>query len=100
MSDPVEFDRREIIDFLAANRIPAMHPWPEEAEEGGLAAYGSRLSDEYRRPAYYVDKILKGAKHRSGASFGDDQGCIAREFGGPGLDRGAQSSDGISLGWR
>jgi putative ABC transport system substrate-binding protein len=63
MSDPVEFDRRrDIIDFLAANRIPAMHPWPEEAEDGGLAAYGSRLSDEYRRPAYYVDKILKGAK--------------------------------------
>ncbi len=52
MPDPVEFDhRREIIDFLAANRIPAMHPYPEEAEEGALAAYGSRLSDEYRRPA-------------------------------------------------
>jgi putative ABC transport system substrate-binding protein len=63
MPDPVEFDhRREIIDFLGANRIPAMHPYSEEAEEGGLAAYGSRVSDEYRRPAYYVDKILKGAK--------------------------------------
>jgi putative tryptophan/tyrosine transport system substrate-binding protein len=61
MPDPVEFDhRREIIDFTVAKRIPAMHPYPEEAEEGALAAYGSRLSDEYRRPAYYVDKILKG----------------------------------------
>jgi putative ABC transport system substrate-binding protein len=61
MPDPVEFDHhREIIDFLAANRIPAMHPFPEEAEDGGLAAYGLRLSDDYRRPAYYVDKILKG----------------------------------------
>jgi ABC-type uncharacterized transport system substrate-binding protein len=58
---PVEFDhRREIIDFTVAKRIPAMHPYPEEAEEGALAAYGSRLSDEYQRPAYYVDKILKG----------------------------------------
>jgi putative ABC transport system substrate-binding protein len=62
MPDPVEFDhRREIIDFTVANRIPAMHPFPEEADEGALAAYGSRLSDEYRRPAYYVGKILKGA---------------------------------------
>ena len=61
MPDPVEFDhRREIIDFLVAKRIPALHPWPEEAEDGALAAYGARLSDEYRRPAYYVDKILKG----------------------------------------
>jgi ABC-type uncharacterized transport system substrate-binding protein len=62
MPDPVEFDhRREIIDFTVAKRIPALHPFPEEAEDGALAAYGSRLSDEYRRPAYYVDKILRGA---------------------------------------
>ncbi|MFZ2143745.1 MAG: ABC transporter substrate-binding protein [Xanthobacteraceae bacterium] len=61
MPDPVEFDhRREIIDFTVAKRIPTLHPFPEEAEDGALAAYGSRLSDEYRRPAYYVDKILKG----------------------------------------
>src|SRR5262249_18454970 len=63
MPDPIAFDHRsEITEFLATNRIPAMHPFPEEAEEGGPAAYGSRLSDEYQRPAYYVDKILKGAK--------------------------------------
>jgi putative tryptophan/tyrosine transport system substrate-binding protein len=62
MPDPVEFDhRREIIDFTVAKRIPALHPFPEEAEDDALAAYGSRLSDEYRRPAYYVDKILRGA---------------------------------------
>jgi putative ABC transport system substrate-binding protein len=36
-------------------------PFPEEAEEGALAAYGSRLRVEYRRSAYYVDKILTGA---------------------------------------
>jgi putative ABC transport system substrate-binding protein len=62
MPDPVEFDhRREIIDFTVRRRIPAFLAFPEEAEEGALAAYGSRLADEYRRPAYYVDKILKGA---------------------------------------
>jgi putative ABC transport system substrate-binding protein len=65
MPDPVEFDhRREIIDFTVAKRIPALHPFPEEAEDGALAAYGSRLSDEYRRPAYYVDKILRGPRLR------------------------------------
>jgi putative tryptophan/tyrosine transport system substrate-binding protein len=63
MPDPVEFDhRREVIDFTLANRIPSVTPFPEEAEEGALAAYGVRLTEDYRQPAYYVAKILQGAK--------------------------------------
>ena len=59
--DPVEFDhRREIIDFTVAKRIPTLHQFPEEAEDGALATYGSRLSDDYRRPAYYVDENSQG----------------------------------------
>jgi putative ABC transport system substrate-binding protein len=61
MSDPVTFDhRREIIEFALANKIPMFHSYPDEAAEGALAAYGNRLSREYRRPAVYVAKILDG----------------------------------------
>jgi len=63
MPDPIEFDhRREVIDFTLANRIPSVTPFPEEAEEGALVAYGVRLTEDYRQPAYYVAKILQGAK--------------------------------------
>jgi len=62
MADPATFDhRREIIDFGLANRIPTFHAFPEETSDGALAAYGASLSEEYRRAAIYVGKILKGA---------------------------------------
>jgi putative tryptophan/tyrosine transport system substrate-binding protein len=62
MSDAVTFDhRREIIDFSLAKRIPTFHAWPDEAADGALAGYGTSLSQEYRRAALYVAKILKGA---------------------------------------
>jgi putative tryptophan/tyrosine transport system substrate-binding protein len=62
LGDPFLFDRRaDIIAFSIANRIPTFHAWPDEAVDGAFAAYGYRQSDDYRRAAYYVDKILKGA---------------------------------------
>ena len=61
--DPVTFDKRAaIIAFAAAQRIPAVYGFADEAVEGGLLGYGVNLREEYRRAAPYVDKILKGAK--------------------------------------
>jgi putative tryptophan/tyrosine transport system substrate-binding protein len=52
----------KILPLAAKNRIPAIYPWPEFAEAGGLMTYGVSLKDLFRRAAIYVDKILKGAK--------------------------------------
>lgn len=63
MGDFVAFDRREwIAGFAVAHRLPVFSTWPEEAQDGSLAAYGPSLREEYRRGAAYVDKILRGAK--------------------------------------
>jgi putative ABC transport system substrate-binding protein len=55
--------RRETIIALAAmHRLPAMYPYRFFAAEGGLMSYGSHLGVQYRQAAFYVDRILKGAK--------------------------------------
>ena len=55
-------NRRAIIDFASANRLPAIYPLREYAEEGGLLSYGANVADISRRAAHYVDRIVKGAK--------------------------------------
>ena len=54
--------RREIIDFTIQKRLPGIFVAKEWVEAGGLMSYGESLPDMYRRAAYFVDKILKGAK--------------------------------------
>ncbi len=53
--------RRAIIDLAAKHSVPAVYEWGIYTESGGAISYGANLSDEYRRAAPYVDKILKGA---------------------------------------
>ena len=44
------------------SRLPSVYQTREAVEASGLMSYGADLSDSYRRVAYYVDRILKGAK--------------------------------------
>jgi putative tryptophan/tyrosine transport system substrate-binding protein len=55
--------RRAVILKLAGRRrLPAIYGFPYIVREGGLMSYGPDVIDLYRRPASYVDRILKGAK--------------------------------------
>ncbi len=54
--------QKQILDFLAANRLPAIFESKEWVEAGGLVSYGPEYSELYRRAAMHMDKILKGAK--------------------------------------
>ena len=54
--------RKQITDLAAKSRLPAIFPFPEYVDAGGLMSYGASFTDLYRRAATYVDKILKGTK--------------------------------------
>jgi putative tryptophan/tyrosine transport system substrate-binding protein len=56
--------RKPIVDFMAANRLPAVYPLREFAEAGGLLAYSTNFDDLFRAAADYVDRVLKGARPR------------------------------------
>ena len=53
---------KRIVGFALKSRLPSMFATEEAVEAGGLMSYGADLADSYRRVAYFVDRILKGAK--------------------------------------
>jgi ABC-type uncharacterized transport system substrate-binding protein len=53
---------KRIVGFALKSRLPSMYPNREAVDAGGLMSYGADLADSYRRVAYFVDRILKGAK--------------------------------------
>jgi putative ABC transport system substrate-binding protein len=63
LADPV-FNRenRRIAVLAAAKRLPTMYSFREYVEAGGMMSYGVSLSANWQRAAYYVDRILRGAK--------------------------------------
>jgi putative tryptophan/tyrosine transport system substrate-binding protein len=54
--------RARLAELAARSRLPAIYGQREYVEVGGLMSYGTHFKDLYRRAAWYVDKILKGAK--------------------------------------
>jgi putative tryptophan/tyrosine transport system substrate-binding protein len=56
------FHRRQLLAFAAKTRLPTMCGHPAWSTDGGLISYGHDRPHQYRRAAYFVDKILKGAK--------------------------------------
>jgi putative tryptophan/tyrosine transport system substrate-binding protein len=55
-------NQKRIVSFALKNRLPSMYSEKVAVDAGGLMSYGADQADSYRRVAYYVDRILKGAK--------------------------------------
>jgi putative tryptophan/tyrosine transport system substrate-binding protein len=58
----VRDNAKRIAGFALKKRLPSVYPYSEAVDAGGLMSYSADLANSYRRVAYYVDKILKGAK--------------------------------------
>jgi putative ABC transport system substrate-binding protein len=51
-----------VLGLAAAHRMPAIYPFRDFVDAGGLLSCGVSLPDLYRRAAAYADRILKGAR--------------------------------------
>jgi putative ABC transport system substrate-binding protein len=54
--------RRQIATFALVSRLPTVYNFREHVDDGWLISYGVDLRQNYRRSAYFADRILKGAK--------------------------------------
>ena len=63
VEDPIFFSHRmAILEMASAARLPTIHELTRWPEAGALMSYGPDLNDLFRRAAFYVARILKGAK--------------------------------------
>ena len=61
-ADPFLFtERQRVAELAREHHLAGMYSTREYAEAGGLMSYSARLSEQFRRAAIYVDKILRGA---------------------------------------
>jgi putative ABC transport system substrate-binding protein len=63
LSGPLTAQHRDLIVAMAIKyRLPILHPYRYYTASGALMSYGLDVTDQYRRAAEYVDRILRGAK--------------------------------------
>ncbi len=63
LPDPLTFTaRRQVVALSMKHRLPSVYWQREYVDSGGLVSYGSSVAAAFRRAAWYVDRILKGAK--------------------------------------
>jgi len=55
-------NHKRVVGLALKSRLPSIYGNREFVDAGGLMYYGADLADSYRRVAYFVDRILKGAK--------------------------------------
>jgi ABC-type uncharacterized transport system substrate-binding protein len=55
-------NQKRIVGFAVKSRLPSVYSNRDAVDAGGLMYYGADEAESYRRVAYYVDRILKGAK--------------------------------------
>jgi putative ABC transport system substrate-binding protein len=56
------FRNEQFAEFAARSGLPTMYQEREYVEDGGLMSYGPNYPAQYRRAAYFVDRILRGAQ--------------------------------------
>ena len=63
VEDPViSVHRSRLLELVYKSRLPAIYSTRDLVEAGGLVSYGASFTDMFRRSAFFVDKLLKGAK--------------------------------------
>lgn len=63
MNQPLTWEHREhIVNAVARLRLPAMYGSQEAVEVGGLISYAVSIPHVFRRAAWFVDRVLRGAK--------------------------------------
>src|SRR5262245_30718655 len=63
VTDPAYLAHRaRLVDLAARNRLASMFTQRADVQAGGLMSYGPSFTAMYQRAAFFVDKILKGAK--------------------------------------